>query len=248
MAVRVLDCGPMRPFFPPVANGVTCLLVETTRGLALIDTGFGVNDVLRPRPAMRLFRALTRPAGGLEHTAWSQIRRLGYDPADVRDIAMTHLHIDHAGGLADFPQATVHLFQPELGYVLHGRAGWEYHAAHWAHGPRWAPALWGGERWLDWPAIRLPGLEPGVWLVPLVGHTPGHCGVAVELAGGWVFHAGDAAPFNLAFDEVPAWITRRVLGPHGPRIRAMLAAHPEVLAVGAHMEPAFYQRMAGPLR
>ena len=43
-----------------------------------------------------------------------QIQRLGFDPRDVRDIVLTHLDFDHAGGLCDFPEARVHLLGAEL--------------------------------------------------------------------------------------------------------------------------------------
>jgi glyoxylase-like metal-dependent hydrolase (beta-lactamase superfamily II) len=35
-----------------------------------------------------------------------------------------------------------------------------------------------------------------VALVPLVGHTRGHCGVAVRDGAGWLLHAGDAYFFH----------------------------------------------------
>ena len=83
-------------------------------------------------------------------------------------------------------------------------------------------------------------------MVPLTGHTPGHCGVAVKSAGEWILHAGDAVPFDVAIDRVPAFLTRLVLGPHAPRINAFMQAHPEVQVVGAHMDLSFYSRTAGP--
>ena len=43
----------------------------------------------------------------------SRSRALGLDPRDVRHIVVTHLDLDHAGGLADFPDAKVHLHARE---------------------------------------------------------------------------------------------------------------------------------------
>ncbi len=37
------------------------------------------------------------------------MKRLGYSINDVRHIILTHLDLDHAGGLHDFPNAAVHV-------------------------------------------------------------------------------------------------------------------------------------------
>ncbi len=72
-----------------------------------------------------------------------------------------------------------------------------------------------------------------MWLVPLFGHTRGHCGVAVRTEQGWLFHAGDAAPLGMD-DYAPAWLLRLVLGPHVPRLREFGAAHPEIRMTTGH--------------
>lgn len=40
-----------------------------------------------------------------------------YDPRDVKHIVLTHLDFDHAGGLDDFPWATVHMMRVERDYA-----------------------------------------------------------------------------------------------------------------------------------
>ena len=242
MPIHFLNCGTMRPYFPRVENGVTCLLVETNQGPVLVDTGLGVSDYLRPGRLMRFFTAAVRSPRDLNETALYQVKRLGYQPADVRHIIMTHLHIDHAGGLPDFPHATVHLYQPEYEHVASGHSGWEYVKDHWAHGPNWLPHQLKGEQWYGFDAIRLEGFDPEIWLVPLTGHTPGHSAAAVRAGNGWVLHGGDAVPFNVAVDEIPDWISTRLLGPHVPRLREFMKAQPEVQVVGAHMALEFYAK------
>jgi glyoxylase-like metal-dependent hydrolase (beta-lactamase superfamily II) len=236
----------MRPYFLHdflrVENGITCLLIDTNQGAVLVDTGFGLGDYLRPGPLMRLFTAAMRSPRDLNQTAVNQVQRLGYHPTDVRHILMTHLHIDHAGGLPDFPHAKVHLYQPEYEYVISGRCGWEYIEDHWAHGPHWSPHHLKGEKWYDFEALQLEGFEPEIWLIPLTGHTPGHCGVAIRNETGWVLHGGDAVPFNMEVDKVPDRISKLMLGPHVPRIREFMKVHPEVQLVGAHMALDFYEK------
>src|SRR5206468_9190523 len=53
-----------------------------------------------------------------------------------------------------------------------------------------------GEMWFEFTAVRnLQGVDD-VFLVPLIGHTEGHCGVAIRQGKGWLLHAGDAYFFR----------------------------------------------------
>jgi glyoxylase-like metal-dependent hydrolase (beta-lactamase superfamily II) len=238
--IYCLNCGSLHPYLPPIHGGVTCLLIETNEGPVLVDTGFGLGDYQEPTRLMNLYLSALRCPRDIQETAAHQVKRLGYEPAEVRHIIMTHLHLDHAGGLPDFSEAAIHLFKPEYEHAVSGRAGWAYNQRHWAHGPRWSPHDLRGEHWYDFEAVRLRDIQPEVWLVPLTGHTRGHCGVAVRKQDGWLLHAGDAVPFDAAVDRAPDWISRLLLGPHTPRIRAFMKHHPEVEVVSAHMDLAFY--------
>src|SRR4051794_23915389 len=143
-----------------------CLLVETGDSLVLIDTGFGADDMRHPyrrlgAPFVAAFRMKPRPA----ETATEQIRALGFDPADVRRIACTHLDLDHAGGLPDFPEAEVHVFEPERDVAvnpsLRDRA--RYPSCHLEHGPRWVTHAVDGDSWFGFESIRLlPGSDPEI--------------------------------------------------------------------------------------
>ena len=241
MSIRILNCGSMRPYFPRVENGITCLLIETNAGLVLVDTGLGLNDFLKPGRLMRFFTAAMRSPRDLNETAIYQIQRLGYKPTDVQNIIMTHLHLDHAGGLPDFPHAKVHIYEPEYQLIMSGKAGWEYIKAHWAHNPNWVVHELPGERWFDFEAIQLKTFAPEIWLVPLVGHTAGHCAIAVHDSTGWILHGGDAVPFNMAVDDVSDSVSKLLIGPHVPTIREFMKRHPEVKIVGAHMALDFYE-------
>ena len=95
-----------------------CLLIETDRGLVLIDTGLGLKDTRQPYPRLsRFYVNLLNIQLDPEETAFRQIQRLGFRPEDVRHIVLTHLDFDHAGGLEDFPLATVHVMSAGLGWT-----------------------------------------------------------------------------------------------------------------------------------
>jgi glyoxylase-like metal-dependent hydrolase (beta-lactamase superfamily II) len=61
-----------------------------------------------------------------------------------------------------------------------------YDRSDFAHGPSWALEAKPDPTWLELEAIRLP-FTPELYLVPLFGHTRGHCGVAVQERDGWFF-------------------------------------------------------------
>jgi glyoxylase-like metal-dependent hydrolase (beta-lactamase superfamily II) len=174
-----------------------CVLVETARdGLVLIDTGFGTRDVAGATGLSRGFRAVCGPTLDPAETALAQIEALGHRAADVRHIVITHLDIDHAGGLTDFPEAKVHLHAREHAAAMartHLKERERYMPAHWAHGPRWEVYSEDGDTWRGLPAIaRLRGLDADIGLLPLHGHTRGHSAVIVKAHERWLVHAGDA--------------------------------------------------------
>ncbi|MCR6484206.1 MBL fold metallo-hydrolase [Amycolatopsis sp. OK19-0408] len=218
MKVHHLNCGSMRPAGGKLLDGepgllrrselvAHCLLVETGDSLALVDTGFGAQAVARPgewlgRPFMAMVGARVEAA----ETAVAQIKALGLDPADVRHIVMTHLDVDHAGGLADFPNAVVHVRAEEHQAATAPANAAEknrYRAAQFTHSPLWSTYDETGEPWFGFDAVRsLKGLPEEILLVPLPGHTRGHTGVAVDTGDGWLLHAGDAYFFHGQLDPV----------------------------------------------
>lgn len=176
------------------------LLLESSRGLVLVDTGLGLRDIEEPQRLGRRWLRLASPRLDRAETAHSQLRALGFSPADVRHILLTHLDRDHAGGLADFPRATVHVDRLEYDAAVAGRIPVRpnrYVNAHWQHGPAWQFYGDGGEDWFGFRGVRpLAPDEPDIAVIPLYGHTPGHRGIAVRLGDRWLLHAGDAYYFH----------------------------------------------------
>ena len=202
MAMRVhhLNCACIRGLtIHGRALACHCLLIETpAHGLVLVDTGLGTPDLADPVPRLGIefSYGYARPRRDPALAAIAQIRKLGFAPGDVRHIVLTHMDLDHVGGLVDFPDARVHLHAAEYAAAMarHGfKAKKRYRPPMWAHGPRFATYSEEGEPWFGFSAVRgLEGLPEDILLVPLFGHTLGHCGVALRDESGWLLHAGDA--------------------------------------------------------
>jgi glyoxylase-like metal-dependent hydrolase (beta-lactamase superfamily II) len=207
MRVHHLNCGTMCPrparlltsqgsLFGPARLVCHCFLIELSDGLALVDTGLGSADVLRPRERLgRGFMALAAPVCRPEETALAQLGRLGFRAEDVRHVLPTHLDLDHAGGIADFPHARVHVLAQEHAAATARtslRERERYRPRQWA-AARWQLHQPDGETWFGFEGVRpLPGSQDDVLIIPLYGHTRGHAGIAVRSQTGWLLHAGDA--------------------------------------------------------
>lgn len=202
-----LNAGNLHaPPFPKV--GCHCLLVPMREGLLLVDTGIGLADVADP--VSRVGEEAIRLAGFQfveADTARRQIEALGHPADEVRQIVLTHGDPDHAGGLADFPEAVVHVTIEERRAIEHGSP--RYRESQFAHGVKWREATAETETWFGLSARRVS--EAGdrrVLLVPLPGHTLGHAGVAIEQGDGrWLFHVGDALYLKGELTTDPHWVT-----------------------------------------
>lgn len=194
-----------------------CLLVESNDGLVLVDTGLGRLDVQQPKERLpHLVGLIARPRLDPAETAIAQVERLGFRREDVRHIMLTHGDFDHAGGIADFPAASVHLYVDEHRAMTAPETVFErarYRSIQWSHGPHFVPCALTGERWEGFDAVRaIPGASEELLMIPLAGHTRGHAAIAVRAEGRWLLHAGDA------------YFHREQLDPVRPRIPAGLGA------------------------
>lgn len=279
MRIHHLNCGTDCPFggalFDGRSHGLTgelvchCLLIETDRhGLVLVDTGYGLNDVhhphLRPRPRVtRFMRTLLNIQLREEDTAIRQIEVLGFKAGDVRHIVLTHLDFDHAGGLDDFPKATIHLMDEEYASATGPRTGLihrhRYRPPQFENVSSWSRYAPDGESWMGFEAVRdLRGLPPEILLVPLAGHSWGHAGVAIDTGGQWLLHAGDAYFYR---GEVTEPTRRCTLGLRGyqtmmevhrrarldnqSRLRLVRAEFRDELSIFCSHDPVEFERHAG---
>jgi glyoxylase-like metal-dependent hydrolase (beta-lactamase superfamily II) len=257
MKVYHLNCGTMHPFGLPGENDtgsffkrgcgvIHCLLVDTGGGLVLVDTGWGLQDQTHPSPAVKQFMELVGCPRDARETAIRQVESLGFDPADVTHIFMTHMHLDHAGGLADFPAAAVHVFTAELEACLHPRTIMErsaYRPEHFVHLPRWQLHTLQGDQWFEMdctPTVKIG--EAAVVMIPFTGHTRGHCAVALQVGERWLLHCGDIYGYYRQVDPVQPYrhpcgrlmetlVTTGFQMPrlHWVRVRRVLREHGDII-------------------
>jgi len=217
------------------------LLVEGPDSLTLVDTGFGTVDLAEKRMG-KPFIALVGPSLDPSETAASQVRAAGYAIDDVTDIVVTHLDLDHAGGLGDFPRAKVHVYADELAAARKPKGPKEknrYIQAQWAHNPTWVEHTLpesGGDGWLGFASVAR--VSDDILLVPTRGHTRGHVAVAVRRpSGGWFLHAGDAyfshgekenpptCPSGLAVFQTLVQVDKKARLENQERLRSLHAEH-----------------------
>lgn len=235
MRIHYLNCGTDCPIggaaFDGISKGplakLSCAaqLIETSQGLVLVDTGYGVQDVRDPHPRLsRTFHALLNIRFRIEETALHQVKALGFSPDDVRHIILTHLDFDHAGGIEDFPRARVHVMEAERAAAEKKRRGFisrrRYRPVQWDDVRDWRTYEGSGASWFGFESVRdLDGLPPEILMVPLPGHTWGHAGIAVQSGEGWVLNAGDA------------YFYRGEMDVHDPRCTPGLRAYQRMMEV-----------------
>ncbi len=239
-----------------------CLLIESVEGLVLVDAGLSTRD-LAPRYSRipRSLRALMRPVLDPSQSALHQLRALGYDPRDVRHIVATHLDFDHAGGISDFPEATIHVFADELAAVRNPdwREKQRYLRHCFAHNPRFQEHALLGESFHGFESVRALSMrETDILLIPVRGHTRGHVAVAVRDGDRHLVHCGDAYFHRHEMNEPPSCplgfeLFQRLVAHDDPlrrknqaRLRALKHENPAALSLFSAHDPEELARFRDP--
>ena len=172
---------------------VTCWLVEHPDGPVLVDTGETARTAepgyfaCDPGTAF-VYERLLRFDVPAALEVGPQLRALGVPPEEIRTLALTHLHSDHAGGLAHVPNATAYVGRPDAERPSQGAL-----PCRWPAGFRPTPVDYRDGPLGAFDRSHALTADGAVRLVPTPGHTRGHQSVVVEAGGRSVFLAGDAS-------------------------------------------------------
>lgn len=177
---------------------VPAFLVEhPSAGPLLVDTGFhpSVLDGVRANMG-RAGKLLYTVRTAREQLVAAQLEARGIGATDVRTVVMTHLHIDHASAVSEFPAATFVVDRRE--WEAARERGWRggYHARQFDHAFDW--------RAVDYGAASIDSFatfgasfdlfgDGSVRLLATPGHTAGHQSVLLRLRDREALICGDAA-------------------------------------------------------
>lgn len=145
------------------------------------------------------------PDMGVNQHVRSQVEALDVDPADIRYVLHSHLHIDHTGAIGHFPNASEVVHRQELAYA---------YAPDWFSDFVYRRSDFDREG-VDWEFVDLTEQAPefdvyGDGTIKLVftpGHSVGHMSLVVDLEGQPLVIAGDAIDAKAHYEEevMPGW-------------------------------------------
>ncbi|MBS9432796.1 N-acyl homoserine lactonase family protein [Photorhabdus hainanensis] len=153
-------------------------LLTHPNGHTLIDGGNAVEAATDPKGYWGNITKAYWPVMREDEGCVAQVKKLGIDPADIRYVVQSHLHLDHTGAIGRFPNAT-HIVQ---------RREYEY-----AYTPDWFSAGGYIRKDFDRPGLKWEFLDGerndmfdvyGDGTLKTVftpGHSPGHQSLLVTL-------------------------------------------------------------------
>ncbi|NLG95279.1 MAG: N-acyl homoserine lactonase family protein [Acetomicrobium flavidum] len=176
---------------------VPCFLIEHPKGLILFDTGMSKELIDNPDPVKRIgpIIRMSTPIMKKGEDIVSQLDKLGIKPKDIKYVVNSHLHFDHAGNNADFPDSTFIVQKTEIriAYWPEVYQKFAYLRADFDH-PLNYQTIEGDVDLFGDGTIQL-------WLT--AGHSQGHQSMVVKLQNsGYFILTGDSCYMKENIDEL----------------------------------------------
>ena len=237
---------------------ISVFVIEHREAIILVDTGMAPRITTDPefwpdsitRVFMnRIFRFHIKP----EDALGVQLRRAGIAPEDVDRAIITHLHFDHAGGIADIPGAELvtskeawdHMLKPHAEREGVLRRDIEIPGAKW--------------RQIEFAPLEDTVLQPfthghdlmgdrSIVLLPTPGHLDGSLSVFLHVDPPILFVSDLCYRTDLLMnDQFPDTGEQEVLAESWAKVRALKTALPDLLIVPSHDRAVLAQLLAHPL-
>jgi N-acyl homoserine lactone hydrolase len=175
---------------------VPCYLIEHPKGLVLFDTGCSPRVAVDPVGYWGKVADFLKVRLPPDNVLDRQIKLLGYKLEDVTHVVVSHLHLDHSGGLGLFPKAQFLVMKGELPYAYwpdrHARAAFILNDL--------LPT-----RRFDW---REFGGDTDIFgdgslqMLKTPGHTPGEASLFVRLPHRPILLTGDTVHIRAQLDTL----------------------------------------------
>ena len=180
---------------------IACLVLEhhparpgEKGDITLVDTGLSAAQCRDPHRELGLTSVFLGVRSKAGDDLATQLEARGIDRARVKTILATHLHVDHVGGLVDFPNAEVVTTEEELASAKERGFVHGFDVAALAKVGRFRMARFFGKALHEFPgSCPAFGDDDGITLLDAKGHTAGSFAVAISLGEKLLVHLGDSA-------------------------------------------------------
>jgi N-acyl homoserine lactone hydrolase len=213
MRIHILECGRvrikrsqaigvghglarrLRPLFDSEWTDwlpIHAYAIEHVDGVVIVDAGGNAGLMKLPR-WHPYFRFAVQFDIDREQELGSRLKALGIGAKDIRTVVLTHMHIDHDGGLSDLADAEIWADPGELAAAsgLRGELG-GYLPQRWPRDFDPQPLRFEDVAIGPFERSRRITRDGAITAVPTPGHTPHHVSVLAETEGGRVLFTGDA--------------------------------------------------------
>jgi glyoxylase-like metal-dependent hydrolase (beta-lactamase superfamily II) len=218
---------------------VPVFLVEhPDAGPFLIDAGYDPSVASDPSKTLGvLFGKVMMKHRLTNGSVPKQVGERGVDPADVSRVLVTHLHLDHVSGSAQWPDATFVVDRIEREAAAAPGPG-PYVKSHLATIERWNEVDYSNAEPFEGFARTIDLLGDGtVRLISSPGHSPGHQSVLLRLRDRYALICGDSAISTVELREQVIdgiIVDQDSYVRSGDEARSFMRAHPDTLAIPSH--------------